>query len=268
MPCDVESRAIAPVRLEIIDSRQVEFTTHRQCHFMENQPTESPNHRRDLRPWLGVTADVFLTIVLLVLGFDPAFEVVTRHRHESALVLGGLHMVMVPSAILTAMIRSDKLKLFADKPHFLQQATEMTFVLFYVLGWLLPILVFAQRTNVPGWMMQGCIYAHVAPIVATVVLAFFKRAYWMDRLAEWIARHWGPQAVLYAAYLAGVEVFLMLARVERRSFGPLPLLIWAGAYLPTRLLLAKITGLQGPERWTFLFANAHLLVRLLITHPD
>lgn len=213
-------------------------------------------------------ADVFLTIVLFALGFDPAFEVVTRHRHESALVLGGLHMVMVPAAILTSMIRSDKLKLFADKPGYFQQATETIFILFYMLGWLLPVLVFAQRTNVPAWMIHGCIYAHVAPIVATVVLAIFKRAHWMDRLAEWIAQHWGPQAVLYAAYLAGVEVFLMLARIERRGFGPLPLFIWAGAYLPTRLLLAKISGLQGPERWTFLITNAHLLLRLLITRPD
>jgi len=235
---------------------------------MENQSAELPKSPRDLRPWLGVIADVFLTIVLLVLGFDPAFEVVTRHRHESALVLGCLHMVMVPSAILTAMIRSDKLKLFADKPGFLQQATEMIFPLFYVLGWLLPILVFAQRTNVPAWLIHGCIYAHVAPIVAAIVLALFKRDHWMDRLGEWIARHWGPQAIIYAMYLAGVEVFLMLARAERRNFGPLPLLIWAGAYLPTRLLLAKITGLRGPERWTFLVANAHLLLRLLMTRPD
>ena len=231
-------------------------------------PTLQPE-RRELRPWLGIAADVFLTVVLLVLGFDPAFEVVTRYRHESALALGTLHMIMVPSAILTAMIRSEKLQLFPDKPGgFLQQAAEMMFLLFYVFGWLLPILAFAQRSDVPGWMIQGCIYAHVAPIVATVILAIFKRAIWMDRLAERIARNWGPQAVIYGAYLAGIEVFLMLARLEPRRFGPMPLLIWAGAYLPTRLLLAKITGLHGPERWTFLFANAHLLVRLLMTRPD
>jgi hypothetical protein len=45
-------------------------------------------------------------------------------------------------------------------------------------------------------------------------------------------------------------------------------LIWAGAYLPTRLLLAQISGLHGPERWTFLAANVHLLVRLLLTQPE
>jgi hypothetical protein len=236
--------------------------------LMHDQPSTPPHTPRDVRPWLGVVADVFLTVVLLILGFDPAFEVVTRYRHESALALGFLHIIMVPSAMLTAMIRSDKLKLFAEKPGFLQQATGMVFLLFYIFGWLLPILVFAQRTNVPSWMIWGCICAHIAPIVATVVLAIFKRAHWMDRLAEWIAQHWGPQAIIYGAYLAGIEVFLMLARAEHRSFGPLPLLIWAGAYLPTRLLLAKITGLQGPERWTFLAANIHLLVRLLITHPD
>lgn len=230
----------------------------------ESSALKTPPDRR----WLGVAADIALTLVLLLLGFDPAFEIVTRHRHESAMALGILHIMMVPCAILTALVRADKISLFADKPGYLQQATEMMFLLFYVFGWLLPILAFAQRSNVPAWMIHGCIYAHVAPIVATVVLAIFKRAHWMDRVAEWIAQRWEPQAILYGAYLAGIEVFLMLARTDSRRFGPLPLLIWAGAYVPTRLLLAKITGLRGAERWTFLLANLHLLVRLVLTPTD
>jgi hypothetical protein len=140
----------------------------------------------------------------------------------------------------------------------------MMFLLFFVFGWLLPILAFAQRTDVPGWMIHACIYAHVAPIVVTVVLAIFKRAVWMDHAAFWLSRRWEPQAVIYGAYLAGIEVFLILAHERRSRFGPLPLVIWAGAYVPTRLLLAQISGLQGPERWTFVAANLHLLVRLLI----
>lgn len=234
-----------------------------------HEPSDSPAIKTPPdRRWLGVAADVVLTVVLLLLGFDPAFEVVTRHRHESAMALGILHMIMVPSAMLTALIRAEKISLFADKPGYLQQATEMMFLLFYVFGWLLPILAFAQRTNVPAWMIHGCIYAHVAPIVATVLLAIFKRGHWMDRAAEWIAQRWEYQAIVYGAYLAGIEVFLMLARTDSRRFGPLPLLIWAGAYVPTRLLLAKLTGLRGAARWTFLLANLHLLARLLWAPAD
>ncbi len=231
---------------------------------MTEEPENQSENHKSIRPWLGVAADVFLTLVLLVLGFDPAYEVVTRHRHESAMVLGVLHIIMVPSAIMTALIRSEKLDLFTDKPGFIRQTIETLFVLFYVFGWIMPLLMFAQRTNVPAWMIHGCIYAHVAPIVALVVLAIFKRAEWLDQAALWLSRHWETQAVLYAAYLAGIEVFLMLATENRRSFGPMPILIWAGAYVPARLLLAKISGLRGPERWTFLAANLHLLIRLLI----
>lgn len=233
---------------------------------MAEETDDSPSRTRDFRPWIGVAVDGFSTLVLLVLGFDPAYEVVTRYKRESALVLGVLHIIMVPSAILTALVRSEKLDILTDKPGFIRQTVEMMFVLFYVFGWLLPILVFAQRTNVPSWMIFGCIFAHVAPLIVTMLLAIFKRAVWMDNLAFWLSRRWEPQAVMYGAYLAGIEVFLMLAHEEKRRFGPLPLVIWAGAYLPTRLLLAKISGLQGPERWTFLAANVHLLVRLLIAY--
>lgn len=90
----------------------------------------------------------------------------------------------------------------------------------------------------------------------------------MDSAAQWIAERWGPQAVLYSVYLAGIEVFLIFARSERNRFGPLPFLIWAGAYLPARLLVAQISGLRGPERWTFIATNAHLLVRLLLATND
>jgi hypothetical protein len=229
---------------------------------------DSPPLERKYRVWLGVTIDICLTFILVILGFDPAYEVVTRHRHESALVLGTLHMVMVPAAILTAMVRADKLKLLQNHPGRWQQFVETMLVLFYVLGWLMPILMFAQRTNVPSWMIAGCIVSHVAPIIATVVLAIFKRAHWMDQLAFWISRRWEPQAVVYGVYLAGTEVFLMFACDAKNSFGPMPLLIWAGAYLPTRLLLAQISGLRGPERWTFALANVHLLVRLVLAMLD
>ena len=232
--------------------------------MMSEEPRSQQPTPENIRPWLGVAVDVFATLVLVVLGFDPVYEVVTQHRRESALVLGALHIIMVPSAILTALVRSEKLDLFNDKPGFIRQAIEMMFLLFFVVGWMMPILMFAQRTDVPGWMIHACIYAHVAPIVALVVLAIFKRAIWLDRAAFWLSRNWEPQAVMYAAYLAGIEVFLMLATERRNRFGPMPILIWAGAYLPARLLLAKISGLRGPERWTFLLTNAHLLVRLVI----
>jgi len=229
------------------------------AELADSQTEQPPRHR----VWLGVTIDVFLTIVLVILGFDPAFEVVSRHRHESALVLGTLHMIMVPAAILTAMVRAEKLQILQDNPGRWQQFVDLMLVIFYAFGWLLPILMFAQRTDVPSWMIFGCIFVHVAPLLATMALAIFKRAHYMDQLAFWISRHWNSQAALYGAYLAGTEVFLMLATEEKSRFGPMPFLIWAGAYLPARLLLAKISGLQGPERWTFAFANAHLLLRLV-----
>ncbi len=231
--------------------------------MMEEQ-TATPPRDKTARLWLGVVVDVFLTLVLLVMGWDPAFEVVTRYRRESAITLGVLHILMVPAAILTALVRSEKLDILTDKPGFVRQAIEMMFVLFYVFGWLMPILMFAQRVNVPSFLIVGCILAHVAPIVMTLVLALFKRAHWMDQWAFWISRNWEPQAVLYGAYLAGIEVFLLSARLDTRRFGPMPFLIWAGAYVPARLLLAKISGLHGPERWTFLAANVFLLIRLLL----
>lgn len=40
--------------------------------------------------------------------------------------------------------------------------------------------------------------------------------------------------------------------------------IWALSYLPTRLLLARLTGLKGPERYTFALSNLHLILRLLL----
>lgn len=229
---------------------------------------DSSPKQREPRVWLGVAVDLFLTLVLVVLGFDPVFEVVSQHRHESALILGTLHIIMVPSAILTALVRSDILEILQDHPGRWQQFVDRMLLLFYVLGWLLPILMFAQRTNVPSWMIFGCIFAHVAPLIAMLVLAIFKRAHWLDELAFWISRHWNAQGILYGAYLAGTEVFLLLACENKRQFGPMPILIWAGAYLPTRLLLAKISGLRGPERWTFVFANAHLLVRLVLAMLD
>lgn len=234
---------------------------------MPLEPDDSSPSRAH-RVWLGVTVDIILTVFLFALGFDPVFEVVSRHRHESALVLGSLHIIMVPAAILTALVRADKLQLLQDHPAIWRQFMDMMVITFYVLGWLLPILMFAQRTDVPSWMIAGCILAHVAPIIATVLLAIFKRAHWMDNLAFWISRHWNAQAILYGAYLAGTEVFLLFACENKRRFGPMPLLIWAGAYLPVRILLAKISGLQGAERWTFAFANAHLLVRLIVAMWD
>lgn len=241
---------------------------------MENSPTAREESQvkaqkpREIRTWLGVTVDILLTLVLLVLGFDPAYEIISRHRHESAMALGMIHMIMVPAAILTALVRSEKLELFTDKPGFVRQTIEMMFILFYVFGWIMPTLVFAQRTNVPSWMIGGCIVAHVAPIIATIVLALFKRAMLMDQLALWLAHRWQPQAILYGVYLAGIEVFLFSARAHTHRFGPMPFFIWAGAYLPTRLLLAKISGLEGPERWTFLLTNIVLLVQLILGHSD
>lgn len=229
----------------------------------ENTLTEPPRDK-PIRRYLGVIVDIFLTLVLFVVGFDPAYEVVMRHRRESAIALGILHIIMVPAAILTALVRGKEVDLFIDKPGFVRQTVEMLFVLFYVFGWLMPILMFAQRVSVPSWLIFGCIFAHVAPIVVTLGLALVKRGHWMDTWALWISRNWEPQAVLYGAYLAGIEVFLLSARLDTRRFGPMPFLIWAGAYVPARLLLAKISGLQGPERWTFLAANVHLLIRLII----
>lgn len=242
------------------------YTRRMSTHALETQ-RDAPEPRK-AAPWLGVAADVLLTLVLLVLGIDPVFDLVTGYRKESAFALGLLHMVMVPAAMLTGLIRSDKLGFFTERPGFVQKAADTIFVLFYLLGWLVPTLVFAQRARVPGWLIGGCIVVHVVPVVATVVLGLFKRAFWMDRAAEWIARQTSVMAVVYAAYLAGVEVFLMLGRLEGRGFAGMALFVWALAYLPTRLLLARITGLRGPERFTFVASNVHLLLRLLLASPE
>lgn len=216
------------------------------------------------RVWLGVVVDILLTALLLVLGIDPVFDVVSKYRSQSAFVLGLTHMIMVPMAMLTVLIKADEYGFFKGRPGWMQQAVDLTFLLFFIFGWLAPILVFAQRVSVPSWLIGGCILAHVAPIVAAVGLAIVGKGQWMDRLAFAAARHKNVWAAVYAAYLGGIEVFLMLARTERRGLAGMALLVWLGAYLPTRLLLAKLTGLRGPERWTFVASNLHLLARMLL----
>lgn len=222
---------------------------------------EASDARPAWRSWAGVAADVGLTLVLLALGIDPVFSLVSGHRREAALVFGALHMVTIPVAMITGVARGEVGRDAQDR---VGRAMDTAFLLLYALGWLLPTVIFASGNLVPGWMIGGCIVAHVAPLVVAVVGLLLGLGRQLDRASAWVARRSLAQAILYGGYLSLVEVFLVLARSEPRGQAGFALGAWLVSYLPARLLLARLTGLHGPERWTFAAANVHLLIRLLL----
>ena len=78
-----------------------------------------------LRPWLGVAVDAGVTAVLLLLGLDPVFDLVSGHRLEAATVLGILHTIVVPWTLLGGLMKSDELGLFAWKKSRLTPAASI-----------------------------------------------------------------------------------------------------------------------------------------------
>jgi hypothetical protein len=147
---------------------------------------------------------------------------------------------------------------------------EVAYLMFIVLGWMLPVAVAAVSKAIPSALFMACIFVHVAPFVGLVIIAFAGLDKPAERVIQWLIGRAGSRlmAFLFAVYLAVIEVFLLLVRSSRPSLAALALPIWLMSYLPTRLLLARLTGLRGPERYTFALSNMHLLLRLLLASSD
>ena len=220
-----------------------------------------------LRPWLGVAVDAGVTAVLLLLGLDPVFDLVSGHRIEAATALGILHTVIVPWTLLGGLMKSDELGLFAWKKSHLTEILEGTFVLLYILGWMLPIFAFSVTPRVPKYLFYSCIFAHVAPIFAALGASLLGLSDRLDRLAAWLARKVGLLALLVGVYMAVAEVFFVLMRSHSSRVAPMAFVSWFLAYLPLRLFLARLTGFRGPEWGSLLLSMTLLLGRLLLTSP-
>jgi hypothetical protein len=226
---------------------------------------------RSTSPWVGVTLDVFLTITLSLLGLSPVQDAVSEHRVPAALLLGGMHLVVVLLAFSIGLMRADDLGITREKT-WIEKGTSGAFLGFYVLGWLMPISAFAatHSSRIPKALFLACIFVHPSPLVIGLVLALLKADDLVERFVAALSRPLGMAAlgVLFAAYLMLVEAFLLLVRGSRGDLGPFAFPAWGLSYLPARLFFARLTGLRGPERYTFAASNAHLLVRLLVGGPS
>jgi hypothetical protein len=231
----------------------------------QQKQKQQKQQKSPLGAWTGVAVDLALTVLLVALGIDPVFALVEAHRLEAAIALCAGHTIVVPAGMLVGLIRSDELELIDGRTR-MGKVMNAAFLLFCMLGWMLPLAVVAVSPRVPGALFMASIFAHVVPIAALVLLSLLRLEKSLDRFAEWLAGRSGARvlAFVFAAYLAGVEVFLILLRTGRRSAAEMALPIWLLAYVPTRLLLARLTGLRGPEVWTFALSNLHLLARLLL----
>lgn len=134
--------------------------------------TDNPIQRaaRALGPWTGVAVDIALTLLLIALGIDPVFSLIEANREEAAVVLCGLHLVVVPAGLFAGLWRSDDLDIFNSKTR-IGKATAATLLLFYVAGWALPLAAKAASESVPDGLFMACVFAHGVPIFVLVGLA-------------------------------------------------------------------------------------------------
>lgn len=220
--------------------------------------------------------DLFLTVLLASLGYAPVLEAVTREKHLAACALGALHLVLVPIVFFLGTGDEDILdtESAGNDRRWTATVAGYAFLAFYVLGWLLPVCAYAIAL-VPKWLFMATIFTHLSPVVmlfAGLALAavFGKK---VDHAANALivattrALSVPVLTVFFGVYLALVEAFLLLVRTRHGDLGAIAFPAWAISYVPARLFFARITGLQGPERWTFLAANVHLVVRMALTHP-
>jgi len=208
------------------------------------------------------------------MGWAPAFDVVRAHVVPGAYLLGALHLLLVPVVLAIgssdpAVTETVPVKSAGDK------VAGYAFAGFLVMGWLAPVCAY-NIGRVPGWLVGATILVHIAPVILLVVLALLEAVFGaaISRGVETFVRlavrvFTVPNlTVLFALYLTLVEVFLLMVKARHGDLGGIAVPAWAISYLPTRLFFARITGLRGPERWTFALANLHLLARLMMAHPD
>lgn len=219
-----------------------------------------------------MSLDVSLTVLLLLLGWAPVFEAVRSHARAAGYVLAGLHITLVPVVLAIGSNDPAVTDATPEKTRW-ESAVGFAYFAFLAMGWLLPVCGYTIGRPA-SWLIYPTIFIHVSPIIALLVLAILEAIFGaaVSRGADAFVRGAGrvftvPNlTVLFALYLAMNEAFLLLVRTHRGDLGAMALPTWAISYLPARLMFARITGLRGPERWTFAASNVHLLVRLFLTH--
>lgn len=207
--------------------------------------------------YVGVGLDLLLTVVFAALGAQPVLDFVTAHRRESAIALASLHCVVAPAAFLTGLWRGDELGITREDTR-LAKLTSGVFMGFLVLGWLMPVCA-AATTRIPTPLFMATIWVHVAPVILLVLAALARLDKHADTFVRAMSGRTGTAVLglLFAAYL-------LLVGHRGGDLGQMALPAWVISYLPARLLFARLTGLRGAERWTFVASNVHLIVRLLI----
>ncbi len=229
----------------------------------------------DGRAWLGVSVDLFLTVLLALLGWEPVLSFVQSYATVASRVLGGLHLVLVPVVLFLAA--GDATIMASDDRHLSvwQKLSNFGAALFLIFGWLLPVCAYTIG-RVGSSLFMATIFVHISPVVMLLLVSllagiFGQRALDLsDRLfVRTMALFTVPVlTLLFASYLSLVEAFLLMVKTRHGDLGRMALPAWAISYVPARLFFSRLTGLHGPERWTFLAANVHLVVRLALTHPD
>lgn len=226
------------------------------------------------RTWLGVGLDITLTVLLVALGWAPVLEAVQASARPAGYLLAALHVVLVP-VVLAIGSNDPAVTEAAPVKSRWESAFGYAYIAFLVMGWLAPVCAYTIGRPA-SWIIYPTIFIHIAPVVLLFVLAILE-AIFGEAISRGTSAFVSAAArvftvpnltLLFAIYLAMIEAFLLLVKTRRGDLGGIALPAWAISYLPARLFFARITGLRGPERWTFAASNLHLLVRLFLTHPS
>lgn len=219
-------------------------------------------------PWVSVGLDASVAALLLALGIDPVFDLVSSHLREAAYLLGGLHMALIPWVFLTALLKADSIGVFTDAPKGrLASLFEWSFLLLLITGWMLPVFSFSIQSGLPPALFYGSVGAHVAPIFVILIAAFSGQGKRLDEAVLAMSRRLWLAGVMVGVYMAVAEVFFVKMRLHSNRIAPMAFVSWALAYLPIRLFFARLAGLRGPEWASMLSSMALLLVRLISLKP-
>lgn len=225
------------------------------------------------RTWLGVGLDVALTVLLVALGWAPVLEAVQAQARSAGYLLAALHVVLVPVVLAIGSNDGAVTDATPAKTRW-ESAVGFAYFAFLAMGWLAPICAYTIGRPA-SFVIYPTIFIHVAPIVLLFALAILETIFGPS-ISRGANAFVGAAArvftvpnltILFAVYLVLIEAFLLLVKTRHGDLGRIALPAWTISYLPARLFFARITGLRGPERWTFAASNLHLLVRLFLTHP-
>jgi hypothetical protein len=227
-------------------------------------PPATPSVKSPHRAWLGVALDLGLTVVILLLGWDPFHDLIADNAYVASSGLCVLHAVVATATTLIGLMKSDEIGVTDDKT-LPGKVTGFSFILFLCMGWGLPVLGLTVGHG-PAELIYLCIFSHLSFVPALFLSVIPWVAPRLELLLRWLASPRGLAAtgVLLALYLPTVEAFLYLLAQRHNTASELIFPGWAISYLPARLFFARLTGLHGPERYSFVASNVHLLVRLIL----